>query len=616
MLKTIVRRFAWFIQLYRRQYLIAAIFVLINYGLALLPPRLIGSIADALAANRLSVSAFVGQLGALLLLFTLIYLVNYTWNVRLLSAQDLIGKVTRERLVERYLRRGPTFYSRHTAGELLTLATQDISVLSQVAGYGVITFFDGFFNPIMIVGMMVALTSWEIALAAILPYPILLFISFRIGKKLYPCYVSAQEELDDLTGDVLEEAEGVRVIRAFGRQGERIERFDESTERLRQKQMRTAFYSIVGPAIAKVMPALSYLIGLSVAAYALNIGALTPGRMVAFAIYLDMLVFPMSAVGEFINIGQMASASMARIQDLLAETEAGTKNIDRALMMLPEAKEPEEKGTVQPIDQDLLKNSLLSYRGEGPLVLKQHSFTFPGASGQQLQAVDLCIEAGQTIGITGRIGSGKSALLSQLAGLYEPPTPPAQDSIWLNGLPLRAYDQASVRACVGYCRQESFLFSRTIRENILFGAGHLPAVEADRRLCRVLEIADLGKDLKRLPDGLETIAGERGVSLSGGQQQRICLARTLMSDPPILLLDDSLSAVDTQTEAAILRELQADRQGKTTLIAAHRLSCLREADLILIMERGRIVARGTHCELLQQSTWYREQFIHQQEKNE
>lgn len=579
MLMRLFRSFRWFIRYYKRPYLVALLFVVINYGLSLVPPWMVGRIADGLAFQTLDPGGFLRLILLLLLPIVALYIVNYVWNIRLLKGGDVISRVTRRRLMEKFRRQGPIFYAQHSIGSLLGKATNDVLALADVAGYGVMALCDALIHPLAIILIMGLQISWSMTLLAIIPLPLIMVFSLLLGRRLYPLYDRAQESFDEMNDVVLDNVAGVRVVRAYGREQQQIERFKKASEDLYRKNMSVVRYRILIPIVSKFLPGFSYAIALGLGAWGIRTGQLTVGQTVSFIIYVDMLIWPMFALGDFINVGHMGLASMERIQELLDA----------------------------PLDVEDARDAL-EFPKSAPIEFRSYSFSYPGSARPVLCDLSFRLEPGQTLGVVGSIGSGKSTLLKQLLRFYPLEE---EEGILLDGQPLQRYRIASLRAGIGYCPQNAVLFSRTIRENILLGASADGANEAER-LEAVLDLADLRKDLEQLPNGLDTMAGEKGIALSGGQKQRICIARALFKDPDILILDDALSAVDTETEAAILNRLRLDRAGKTTLISAHRLSCVLSADLILVMEDGRIVAQGSHETLLNDNPWYREQCCHQQ----
>lgn len=579
MLRQLYRRFHWFITLYKRPYIVAFVFVVINYILAMVPPWLVGEIADGLIDRTMSQATFWQLILTLFVTILALYVVNYMWNSRLLKGGDVISRVTRQRLMERYRRQGPKFYAENSTGSLLGKATNDVIALAETAGYGVMALCDAALNPLIIILFMGIRISWPMTLAAVLPLPLIMVLSLYLGRKMYPLYDVAQESFDEMNDTVLDNVAGVRVVRAYGREEQQISAFHQRSENLYQKNMSVVRYRILFPIVSKLIPGFSYVIALALGANGIFQGALSIGQLISFIIYIDMIVWPMFALGDFINVAQMGMASMERIQELL----------DR------------------PLDVEDAPGAV-AFTGPADIHCENYSFTYPGNAHPTLKNLTFTLKNGQTLGVVGKIGAGKSTLLRQFLRFY-----PAQegDRFCLAGRPIQEYRIHSLRARIGYCPQQPVLFSRSIRENILLGSDD-SVQDEELRLEEVLDLADLRKDLAQFPQGLDTLAGEKGIALSGGQKQRISIARALFKNPDILILDDALSAVDTETEAVILERLRKNRKDKTTIIAAHRLSCVMAADQILVLKNGKLHHSGNHEELLATSKWYKKQYTHQE----
>lgn len=341
------------------------------------------------------------------------------------------------------------------------------------------------------------------------------------------------------------------------------------------KNIHTAKINALFGPITKVGTGISYVVALGYGAHLVATEAMTVGQLVTFNVYLGLAVWPIFAIGELINVMQQGNASLDRVQETL-NYEADVRNIPNPQMI----------ATPKAIGFDDL------------------TFQYPMSQVKNLQQISLSLKKGQTLGIVGKTGAGKTTFLRQLLREY----PIGQGQLSIDGIDITAQTKEQILDWIGYVPQDHVLFSRTIRENILFGKEDATQAE----LQQAIRAAYFEKDLENLPMGLETLVGEKGVSLSGGQKQRVSIARALIKDPEILMLDDSLSAVDAKTEARIIENIQRERDGKTTIITTHRLSGIQHADIIIVLDDGQVVEQGTHEELLSRQGWYKEQFDRQQ----
>ncbi len=573
----IFSKLRWFFVTQKVSYGIAIALVIANYGLIMIPPYLTGYLADRIMQESIGLGELYRMLLLLVLSIAVSYAFNYGWSFLLFRGAERITYQTRAKLIRKFLVQSPIFFEKNSTGSLMGKSTNDVRALEDMAGFGIMALFDAMVYPVALFFVMGMTTSWTLTLLSILPLPVLIFFSKQIGKKLYVEFDKAQEAFDHMNDSVLENVSGVRILRAFNREENEKKRFHETAEDLYTKNMRVSILNALYSPAVRIIPGFSYVIALGVGAYLIGNNQLTIGQLISFTVYLSMMVWPMFALGEYINVSEQANASVDRIDEVLAYPE--------------EIVEPEAP---------------LAYTGGGAIEFRDFSFSYPSAMEPSLSEVSFTLPAGQTLGITGKIGSGKTTLVKQLLHLY----PVEKNGIFYGGQPIEAYDRKSLRAQIGYVPQQHILFSKTVRENIAFGGTDCTEDDVNRAVA----LADFQKDLAQLPNGLDTLAGEKGIALSGGQKQRISIARAMIADPEILIFDDSLSAVDANTETKIIENIRKHRAGKTTIIVAHRLSAIAHADLILVMDLGRIVERGTHESLLAQTGWYREQFEYQKIK--
>ncbi|MGE7111910.1 ABC transporter ATP-binding protein [Lysinibacillus sp. NPDC047702] len=571
----VLSKLSWFFKQYWKQYTVAIMFLIIASVLEVVPPYLLGSIIDILTVGEMS-SAILSKY---ILIFVGIiiggYALNFVWQFRLFEGAINLEKILRRNLMQHFLRMTPTFYEKNRTGDLMARATNDLNAVSLTAGFGIMTLIDSTIYMGCIIFAMGYLISWKLTFFAMLPVPIMAILIQYLGKIVHERYMKAQDAFGELNDSVLESVAGVRVVRAYVQEKKDEASFAEMSEIVYEKNMHTAKINALFGPITKVGTGISYVVALGYGAHLVATEAMTVGQLVTFNVYLGLAVWPIFAIGELINVMQQGNASLDRVQETL-NYEADVRNIANPQMI----------ATPNGIGFDDL------------------TFQYPMSQVKNLQRISLSLKKGQTLGIVGKTGAGKTTFLRQLLREY----PIGEGQLSIDGVDITAQTKEQLLDWIGYVPQDHVLFSRTIRENILFGKENATQAE----LQQAIHAAYFEKDLKNLPMGLETLVGEKGVSLSGGQKQRVSIARALIKDPEILMLDDSLSAVDAKTEAKIIENIQRERQDKTTIITTHRLSGIQHADIIIVLDEGQIVEQGTHEQLLALQGWYKEQFDRQQ----
>ncbi|MDO2949822.1 ABC transporter transmembrane domain-containing protein [Aeromonas simiae] len=562
-------RLGWFFREQWRRYLTAIVLLMAVAGLTAIPPKVVGSVVDWVASGE-QAERLPGALGLLLVLGLLIYLLRYVWRVMLFGSSYRLAFVLRNRLFSHFAVMSPDFYRRHRTGDLMAHATNDIQAVEMTAGEGVLTLVDSFIVGLLVLTIMCTQYSWQLTLLALLPLPIMALCMNRFGKQIYKEFKQAQAAFSRLNDKTQEALSGVRVLKSYAVETLEDQAFAELTRQAGERNMAVARIDAKFDPVIYLCIGGSYFLAVAGGSVLVLRGALTLGELTSFTMYLGQLIWPMFAIAWLFNIIERGSAAYSRIESLLAEQGA--------------IREPD---TPLPFSAPLpLQLAQIAWQLEGRRLLHDISFT---------------LTAGEMLGIVGRTGAGKSALLKLLMRY----TDPDEGSITMGGLPLQRLALSELRRQYAYVPQEPFLFSTTIAANIALGRPRASQAEIER----VARVACVHDDIERFPNGYATEVGEKGVTLSGGQKQRIAIARALLLDAPILLLDDALSAVDAHTEQAILRALGQER--RTLIVASHRMTAVEQAGEILVLEGGGVRERGDHDSLMAQGGWYSEMVRYQ-----
>ena len=570
---SIIQKLWWFFKLEKRRYLVGIVALVLVSVLNLIPPMVMGRVIDAITSGRLTQDELLLHLFYLLLAAFGMYYLRYVWRMYILGTSYRLGQIMRSRLFEHFTKMSPAFYQNYRTGDLMAHATNDINALTRLAGGGVMSAVDASITALVTLLTMLFSISWQMTLVAILPLPFMAYATSRLGRKTHKAFGESQAAFSELNNKVQESVSGIKVTKSFGYQSDELASFQEVNDLTFQKNLQTMKYDSLFDPMVLLFVGSSYALTLLVGAFMVQAGQVTVGNLVTFISYLDMLVWPLMAIGFLFNITQRGKVSYQRIESLLSQESP--------------VKDPES-----PLEG--IENGRLDYAID--------RFAFEDE--ETLRDIHFSLEKGQTLGLVGQTGSGKTALIKLLLREYDVD----QGAIYLNGHDIRAYRLADLRSLMGYVPQDQFLFASSILDNIRFGNPDLPfsAVEEATQLAQVYQ------DIQAMPEGFDTVIGEKGVSLSGGQKQRLAMSRAMILNPDILILDDSLSAVDAKTEFAIIDNLKETRKDKTTIITAHRLSAVVHADLILVMQDGRIIERGRHEDLLALDGWYAQTYQSQQ----
>ncbi len=570
---SIIQKLWWFFKLEKRRYLLGILALILVAVLNLIPPMVMGRVIDAITGGQLSQQDLLLNLLYLLLAALGMYYLRYVWRMYILGTSYRLGQIMRSRLFEHFTKMSLAFYQTYRTGDLMAHATNDINALTRLAGGGVMSAVDASITALVTLLTMLFSISWQMTLVAILPLPFMAYATSRLGRKTHKAFGESQAAFSELNNKVQESVSGIKVTKSFGYQADELESFQAVNELTFQKNLQTMKYDSLFDPMVLLFVGSSYVLTLLVGSLMVQEGQITVGDLVTFISYLDMLVWPLMAIGFLFNITQRGKVSYQRIEELLSQ---------ESLVQDPEF----------PLDS--IENGRLEYAID--------SFAFENE--ETLTDIHFSLEKGQTLGLVGQTGSGKTSLIKLLLREYDVD----KGAIYLNGHDIRNYRLTDLRRLMGYVPQDQFLFATSILDNIRFGNPNLPlsAVEEATKLAQVYQ------DIVAMPQGFDTLIGEKGVSLSGGQKQRLAMSRAMILDPDILILDDSLSAVDAKTEYAIIDNLKETRKDKTTIITAHRLSAVVHADLILVLQNGQIIERGRHDDLLAMDGWYAQTYQSQQ----
>ena len=567
---------AKYIKRHRFQYAAGIITLFVVDFANLFIPKLTGSITDGLTAHTFTWDDVKLCLLQIFLLGLTLAIGRFLWRFFIFGAARSIEKELRNDMFGHLEKMSVEYYNEHKTGDLMTRFTSDLNAVRMSIGPAIICVFDATVMTVMVIFQMMNYVNVKLTLLALIPMVIICIGEIYYGKIMHPRYKARQEAVSDLTDFVQESFSGVRVIKAFVRERAQMQEFARANRNTMDRNLHVVKLQAIVMPLLDVIIGLSSLVTLVYGGYLALIGEITLGRFVAFNQYINMLVWPMLACGDAINMFSQGAASIRRIQDVFDE-------------------KPEIQDTEETQDVDKL---------QGNITFSHLTFIHRGHSEPTLKDINLEVPAGTTLAVIGRTGNGKSTLVNLLLHLYN--TKPGM--ILLDGRDINTIPLKTLRENIAYVPQDNFLFSDTLKSNIAFGVED----ENMDRIVKATRAACIHENIVSFPDGYETIVGERGVTLSGGQKQRSSIARALMKDAPILIQDDALSAVDTDTEEQILTNLKKNRVDKTTILIAHRISTIQNADIIMVLDDGEAREIGNHSQLMEKGGIYRDMFEKQQ----
>ena len=547
--------------------LIALVASIASYYFTLYPSDRLSFIVDGIANKEIDFNGVVNEITKIIIAGIALYIVYYFKEYYTFIGYDKVIKDLTYELQNDIYRHTPVFFSRFSIGEVISRSTNDISnYIAQAFGYGVLLVFDGIIYNIFISVLIFNKSNLIYLLLIHIPLVIqtIYLVSRRGIQEKY--YNKMAKTMDQITEETLENVKGIRVIRAYSLLDkvrnsfvEKLRSYSKSNEKYMKK-------TLIYQPLNTISAAISYVLAVACGFYFINSGMMTIGELISVCVVIGMLQWPYIAISELVII--------------IIEIRQATKRVLEISDRKPE-----------------VNNDLAEYDFEFNNSIEFKNFNFSYDDKNVLENINFKISKGETVGIVGKTGSGKTTLIKQLLRLY----PVKRDTLLLDNRGIEKYYDYSVREKMGYAPQEYQLFSKTIKENILFYRENL-----ENNLEQALVQSDIKKDIESFKDGINTLVGENGISLSGGQKQRLGIARAILANPDILILDDSLSAVDANTEKTIIENIKNYRQGKTNIIVSHRISAVRHADKILVLENGKVLSEGTHEELLDKCTWYRE----------
>ena len=566
--KQIFNKIASLIYSDKKRIIIALVVSIASYYFTLYPTDRLSYIVDGIAGGNIDFDGVVNEILRIVLAGIALYIVYFFKEYYTFIGYDKVIKDMTYDIQYDIYRHTPVFFNKFSIGEVISRSTNDITnYIAPLFGYGILLIFDGIIYNLFISVLIFNKSNLIYLLLIHIPLILQTIYLVRRRKVQEKYYNEMAETMDEITEETLENVKGIRVIRAYSLLDKvrnsfvgKLRSYARSNEEYMKK-------TLVYQPLNTVSLATSYIIAVACGFYFINLGMMTLGELISVCVVIGMIQWPYIALSELVI--------------MIIEVRQATKRV----LEISDKKAD--------VNNDLAKSN---FEFNSSIEFKEFNFSYED-NNHVLEDINFTINKGETIGVVGKTGSGKTTFIKQLLRLY----PIEENTLLLDGKGIERYYDYSVREKIGYAPQEYQLFSKSIKENVLFYRYDL-----EDRLDEVLEQADIKKDIIRFKDGIDTLVGENGLSLSGGQKQRLGIARALLSDPDILILDDSLSAVDSNTEKAIIENIKKTREGKTNIIVAHRISAIRHADKIVVLDNGKILNFGTHDELLEKCPWYKQ----------
>ena len=575
----IFKKLDWFFKREKKRYAIGITLLAMTSLANLIPPRVLGVMADELDKNHITWSQYGLLILAVIATAIVIYILRYFWRKQIWGGAAKLERQMRSKLYHHFMIMDRTFYQRHRTGDLMAHATNDVLAIQNVAGDGILTLVDALVIGISTIIAMICFIDFRLTIVALVPFPFLAYSAKRLGTRLHDAFDKSQAAFSKLNNKTQESVSGIKVLKTFGEDENDTSSFDQMVDKTIKINKKVFVWNCLFDPLGTFIVGMTYAITIIYGGLLVKNNTLSIGQLVSFIAYIGNMVWPMFAIGYLFNILERGSASYDRVQKLLDEKP-----------LITDA-HADEKLTSKDIYGDLQYNiKKFAYPDEKEIpVLTNIQFT---------------LKPGQTLGLVGKVGSGKTTIIQLLLREFDD----YQGEILLNGHDIRTIPLNVLLRNIAYVPQNNYLFSTSIQKNIAFSQGDA----GENQIIEAAKKSDLHNDILQMPLAYNTLVGENGISLSGGQRQRISIARALLKHSQILIMDDALSAVDAKTETTILSSLKQERRNKTTIIAAHRLTSVMNADLILVLKNGHIIERGTHQQLLKQDGWYAEMWRRQE----